>query len=130
MDFTDPFQGMGLERPLSESDTVAALRIDAATELDAINLYQAHIDVIPDPEIRRVIEGVRDDEKQHLAEFIAAIKRLDPIQARELGKALPASVSQETAFPVVDQAMQTLDERVAAIEESLRSPTGQHAHMY
>ncbi len=117
MDFSNPFAGMGPDRPLNPIDTAAALRLDAAAELDAINLYQAHIDAIADPEIRRVIESVRDDEKEHLAEFMAAIKRLDPVQAREFNGAVRVMATVDGTD--IDARLRALDARIKAIDDRL-----------
>jgi rubrerythrin len=119
MDFSDPFTGMGAERPLNPVDTAAALRLDAAAELDATNLYQAHIDAITDPEIRRVIESIRDDEKQHLAEFIAAIKRLDPVQDHELNSHGATRVMATIDGTDIDARLQALDARIRALDNQL-----------
>lgn len=57
------------------------LREDLVGELQAINQYQEHIDSIDDEEARKVLEHIRDDEKEHVAELTKVIQKLDPIQA-------------------------------------------------
>lgn len=89
MDFTNPFTGMTPERKLTTEELLRALRIDVAAELDAINLYQAHIDAIDDEEIKALIAHIRDEEKEHVAEFMAAINALDQKQKAELESAHP-----------------------------------------
>ena len=56
------------------------LREDLIGELQAINQYQAHIDKIENAEIRGLLEHIRDDEKEHVAEITHAISRIDAIQ--------------------------------------------------
>jgi rubrerythrin len=56
------------------------LREDLIGELQAINQYQAHIDKINNVEIRELLEHIRDDEKEHVAEITHAIARIDAIQ--------------------------------------------------
>lgn len=56
------------------------LREDLIGELEAINQYQAHIDRIDNAEIRELLEHIRDDEKEHVAEITHAISRIDAIQ--------------------------------------------------
>jgi len=56
------------------------LREDLIGELQAINQYQAHIDKLENAEIRSLLEHIRDDEKEHVAEITHAIARIDAIQ--------------------------------------------------
>ena len=67
-------KGTGLE------DVLILLRDDLIGELQAINQYQAHIDRIDNMEIRELLEHIRDDEKEHVAEITHAISRIDAIQ--------------------------------------------------
>jgi rubrerythrin len=84
MDFSDPYTGMVPQRKLNRAEILRALRIDVAAELDAINLYQAHIDAIDDERINAVIAHIRDEEKEHAAEFMQLINELDQVQAEKL----------------------------------------------
>jgi len=56
------------------------MREDLIGELQAINQYQSHIDKIDNAEIRGLLEHIRDDEKEHVAEITHAISRIDAIQ--------------------------------------------------
>ncbi len=62
------------------------LREDLVGELQAINQYQEHIDTLSDEEAIRVLEHIRDDEKEHVAELIKLIQSLDPTQAEKFKK--------------------------------------------
>lgn len=62
------------------------LREDLIGELQAINQYQEHIDTLEDEEAIRVLEHIRDDEKEHVAELTKLIQRLDPLQAEMFKK--------------------------------------------
>jgi uncharacterized protein len=62
------------------------LRDDLAEELQAINQYQYHIDSLENEEARRILEHIRDDEKEHVAELIKLIQMLDPTQAEKFRK--------------------------------------------
>lgn len=62
------------------------LREDLIAELQAINQYQEHIDTLGDEEAVRVLEHIRDDEKEHVAELTKLIQRLDPLQAEMFKK--------------------------------------------
>ena len=62
------------------------LRDDLVAELQAINQYQDHIDTIGNDEARRVLEHIRDDEKEHVAELMKLIQKLDATQAEKFRK--------------------------------------------
>ena len=62
------------------------LREDLIGELEAINQYQAHIDSMDSEEARKVLEHIRDDEKEHVAEVTKLIQKLDSIQAAKFEK--------------------------------------------
>ena len=62
------------------------LRDDLVDELRAINQYQDHVDSVASEEARRVLEHIRDDEKEHVAELVRLIQKLDPTQAEKFKK--------------------------------------------
>ena len=62
------------------------LREDLMAELQAINQYQEHIEVLADKDAISVLKHIRDDEKEHVAELFKLIQRLDPIQAEKFKK--------------------------------------------
>lgn len=62
------------------------LREDLVGELQAINQYQEHIDLLYDEEARAVLEHIRDDEKEHFAELVKIIQKLDFTQAEKFRK--------------------------------------------
>lgn len=78
---------MAYEKPATSSsehsgleEVLILLREDLIGELQAINQYQAHIDKIDHPEIKGLLEHIRDDEKEHVAEITHIIARIDAIQ--------------------------------------------------
>lgn len=97
MDFTDPFTGLTPERKLNREEILRALRLDLAAELDAINLYQAHIDNIDDERVREVIAHIRDEEKEHVSEFMEMINVLDPTQSQLFASEHAAAVERGQA---------------------------------
>ena len=76
---------MGSELEERELD-LEMLREDLMDELQAINQYQEHIDSLESAEARRVLEHIRDDEKEHVAELTKLIQKLDPTQAEKFKK--------------------------------------------
>lgn len=64
------------------------LREDLMAELQAINQYQEHIETLEDEEAIKVLEHIRDDEKEHVAELFKLIQTLDPVQAEKFTKGI------------------------------------------
>jgi len=62
------------------------LREDLVGELNAINQYQAHIETLENEDAIRVLEHIRDDEKEHVAELTKLIQKLDTTQAAKFKK--------------------------------------------
>ncbi len=62
------------------------LREDLIGELGAINQYQEHINETDNEEIKKVLGHIRDDEKEHVAELIKIIRKLDKTQEEKFQK--------------------------------------------
>ena len=81
-EFANPFQG-NCDRKLSKEELIQALRIDIASELEAMYLYEAHAMATDDPLVKNVLQDIRDEEKEHAGELLALMRYLDP-KAAEL----------------------------------------------
>lgn len=75
--FADPFSG-NIEKKISKTELMQALRIDIASELEAIYLYDAHSEATDDPLAKKVLADIRDEEKQHVGELMTLMRHLDP----------------------------------------------------
>ena len=69
-----------------DNKTLKNLREDLVGELQAINQYQEHIEEIDNEEIKKVLEHIRDDEKEHFAELTKIIRKLDETQEEKFQK--------------------------------------------
>jgi uncharacterized protein len=74
---TDPFT-YNAPRKLTDAELARALRLDAAAELDAMNLYEAHIESTDNEDAKKLLRFITKDEKEHYALFHELIRRLDP----------------------------------------------------
>ncbi|MCX6000162.1 MAG: demethoxyubiquinone hydroxylase family protein [Chloroflexi bacterium] len=74
-----------LELDETEMD-LQMLRDDLVGELQAINQYQDHIDSLANEEATKVLEHIRDDEKEHVAEIMKLLQKLDSTQAEKFKK--------------------------------------------
>ena len=85
MDFSNPF-GTIVPRKMKTAELARAIMQDIAAELDAVAVYQAHIDATDDERAKKVLAHARDDEKEHVGEFLALLEILDPRQAEYIKK--------------------------------------------
>ncbi|MDL2219647.1 ubiquinone biosynthesis protein COQ7 [Ruminococcaceae bacterium OttesenSCG-928-O06] len=75
--FVNPFSG-NIDRKISKTELLQALRVDIASELEAIYLYDAHSHATEDPLAAKVLADIRDEEIEHVGELMALMRYLDP----------------------------------------------------
>lgn len=78
--FANPFQG-NVERKLTKEELVQAVRLDIAGELEAIYLYDAHVQATDNETAKKVLADIRDEEKAHVGELMTLLRELDPQEA-------------------------------------------------
>ena len=79
---TNPFHSL-VPRKMTDSELARAIRLDLESELDATNLYAAHIEATDNEDARRVLRHIMNEEKEHATLFFELLKRLDPTLAEE-----------------------------------------------
>jgi Uncharacterized conserved protein len=79
--FPNPFSG-NVNRKMTNQELAQALRIDIASELEAIYLYDAHAEATDDPIAKKVLQDIRDEEKEHMGELITLMRYLDPTEMK------------------------------------------------
>ncbi|MFL5322186.1 MAG: demethoxyubiquinone hydroxylase family protein [Myxococcaceae bacterium] len=83
---TNPFHSM-VPRKLTDTELARSIRLNIESELDAINLYAAHLDATDNEEAKAILNHIMDEEKEHAALFWQLIERLDPAQAKHRAEA-------------------------------------------
>lgn len=78
--FPNPFSG-NVERKMTKEELIQAIRMDIAGELEAIYLYDAHVQATDDEFAKKVISDIRDEEKAHVGELMTLLRHLDPKEA-------------------------------------------------
>ncbi len=78
--FGNPFQG-NVERKMTKEELIQAIRLDIAGELEAIYLYDAHVQATDEEIAKKVIGDIRDEEKAHVGELMTLLQILDPKEA-------------------------------------------------
>ena len=77
--FANPFQG-NIERKMTKDELIQALRLDIANELEAIYVYDAHVNATDDAAAKKVIGDIRDEEKVHVGELMTLLRTLNPTE--------------------------------------------------
>lgn len=75
--FANPFSG-NIDKKMTKQELMQALRIDIASELEAIYLYDAHAHATDDAVAKKVLLDIRDEEVQHVGELMTLVRYLDP----------------------------------------------------
>lgn len=78
--FGDPFQG-NVNRKITKEELIQAIRLDIAGELEAIYIYDAHVQATDDEIAKKILADIRDEEKAHVGELMALLRLLDPQEA-------------------------------------------------
>lgn len=78
--FANPFQG-NVNRKLTDEELIQAIRLDIAGELEAIYVYDAHVQATDNVIAKAVIADIRDEEKAHVGELMTLLRTLDPAEA-------------------------------------------------
>lgn len=78
--FANPFQG-NVNRKLTKEELIQAIRLDIAGELEAIYVYDAHVQATDEEIAKKVISDIRDEEKAHVGELMTLLRILDPNEA-------------------------------------------------
>lgn len=78
--FANPFQG-NVNRKMTKEELIQAVRLNIAGELEAIYVYDAHVQATDNLIAKKVISDIRDEEKAHVGELMALLRILDPEEA-------------------------------------------------
>lgn len=82
----------GYHEPLDQLSAVTMDMHRAITslmeELEAVDWYNQRVDACTDPELKRILEHNRDEEKEHAAMVLEWIRRNDPKMDHELRDSL------------------------------------------
>ena len=75
--FPNPFQG-NVDRKINKQELIQAIRIDITGELEAIFLYEAHVAATDDPLVKKVLQDIANEEKEHVGELLMLMRHLQP----------------------------------------------------
>ena len=75
--FANPFQA-NVDRTMTLQELLEAIRLDIASELEAIYIYDAHVQATDNEAAKKVLSDIRDEEKAHVGELQTLLGVLDP----------------------------------------------------
>ena len=77
-EFGSPFSGLALDRQVSDSELVRAIRFMIAAEYEAIQLYIQLAESTDNKLAQKVLRDIADEEKVHAGEFMKLLYVLAP----------------------------------------------------
>ena len=81
--FAPAFPGK-TDRMMSKLELVQVIRLDIASELEAIYLYEAHAHATDNVIAKKVLLDIADEEKVHVGELLTLLNYLAPDTAKHL----------------------------------------------
>jgi rubrerythrin len=77
-EFGSPFSGLALDRKVSDSELVRAIRFMIAAEYEAVQLYVQLAESTDNKLAQEVLRDIADEEKVHAGEFLKLLYVLAP----------------------------------------------------
>lgn len=82
-------------KQMTEEETIQALRVDLAGELEAIIGYEAHAMSTNDERVKKVLYHVANEERQHVGELQQLLFILCPEEAENMEKGKQSIIQQQ-----------------------------------
>ncbi|MEL4106297.1 demethoxyubiquinone hydroxylase family protein [Oscillospiraceae bacterium CM] len=82
-------------KQMTPEETLQALRVDIAGELEAIIGYEAHAAATSDMRVKKVLAHIADEERQHVGELQQLLYVLSPNDMEQTEKGRQAVLSQQ-----------------------------------
>jgi len=77
-EFGSPFSGMALDRKVTKSELIRAIRFMISAEYEAIQLYMQLAESTDDKLAQEVLIDIANEERVHAGEFLKLLYHLDP----------------------------------------------------
>lgn len=77
-EFGSPFSGLALDRKVTKSELVRAIRFMIAAEYEAIQLYMQLAESTDDELAKEVLIDISNEERVHAGEFLKLLYHLEP----------------------------------------------------
>jgi rubrerythrin len=77
-EFGSPFSGLALDRKVTKSELVRAIRFMIAAEYEAIQLYMQLAESTDEELAKEVLVDIANEERVHAGEFLKLLYHLEP----------------------------------------------------
>ena len=77
-EFGSPFSGLALDRKVTKSELVRAVRFMIAAEYEAVQLYMQLAESTDDELAKEVLVDIANEERVHAGEFLKLLYHLEP----------------------------------------------------
>jgi rubrerythrin len=77
-EFCSPFSGLALNRKVSKTELIRAIRFMIAAEYEAIQMYMQLSESTDDPLVKEVLVDIANEERVHTGEFLKLLYHLEP----------------------------------------------------
>jgi len=77
-EFGSPFSGLALDRKVTKSELVRAIRFMIAAEYEAIQLYMQLAESTDNELAKEVLKDIANEERVHAGEFLKLLYHLEP----------------------------------------------------
>lgn len=84
-----------VSRQMSPEELIQAIRVDIAGELEAIIGYEAHAMSTNDERVKKIINHIADEERQHVGELQQLLCFLSPRETEHMEKGRQAVLFQQ-----------------------------------
>jgi len=82
-------------KQMTNDETIQAIRVDLAGELEAIIGYEAHAMSTADERVKKVLLHIADEERQHVGELQQMLFILCPKESEHMEKGKQAIIQQQ-----------------------------------
>lgn len=105
IDFTSISPTLNPDRPMTVRELARAIRLAITAEHDAVQLYELIADSTPDVAVRKIMQDVANEEKEHVGEFEELLARIDPENEHFVGEGVQEAeelITEKYAFTLED----------------------------
>lgn len=89
------FSSLSVSNKTNATLTAQNTRLDIIGELEAIFMYQNHLDATDDPDAKRTIADIMEEEKVHVGQLFGLLFKLDPSSKTQFEKGYTEFMQQD-----------------------------------
>ncbi|MDD3853263.1 MAG: demethoxyubiquinone hydroxylase family protein [Syntrophomonadaceae bacterium] len=91
----DPFVA-NVNKQMTTTELIQALRVDIVGEMEAIIVYEAHASATSDERVKKVLMHIADEERHHVGELQQLLFMLNPNEQKFIDQGMQTVQQQQT----------------------------------